>query len=579
MVKPTKFNIPLFFKLLLLSGILIIVIIVISLLFNYSYNKLLEKDKVNELVLEFNDLSQTLHSMAERIRDDLHLTFDNDVQNIKNTLKEMSSLAVSLELDKDSTFQRTFNEYKNSIDMFIDKLLALGLTENDGLEGEFRSNIHKLEKFLKNIKDYPSLYYLLQARRREKDFIIRHRQEYVDQVKQNISLLSRRLNEIQRFNDTVKIFLKNYINSFENYFKAYISYRDSYNINHEIQKKLDTYLNARLAKSHKEAEFAYKIVNPIMFGSIVIGVILTLFYAQTITKPVNELQKATLQVANGNLKVKVSIRTNDEFELLAEFFNKMVSSLEQNNLLILRKNQELEQMNEELKVLNATKDKLFSIIAHDLRNPLSSFKSAIEFLNKNYDSLTEEDKKEFLDDINKSAIAVYDLLENLLQWSFAQLNRIKYNPQPFELKLLVDSTIKHLHLQAQNKEIQIHNLVPEKVYVYGDVFMISTIVRNLISNAIKFTNRGGSIWVNCTKNEKDCTVAIQDTGIGIPSEKLEKLFSKGNNSTTRGTENEIGTGLGLLLCKEFIEKHGGKIWVESEVNRGSTFYFTIPIEN
>ncbi|MCX7909918.1 MAG: HAMP domain-containing histidine kinase [Ignavibacteria bacterium] len=574
-----KLNFPLFFKLLLLSGILIIVIILISLLFNYSYNKLSEKDKLNEIIIHFNELNQTLRSMAERVRDNLNQTYYSDKAKIVERLNSIDSLTHILNFQKNEEFNKEFENYRKNINSFLENLLELGLSENEGLEGEFRKNIHKLEKFFIHAKDYKSLFYLLQARRREKDFLLRHRKEYVEQVQQNIELLSKRINRIYTSVDFVKQYLNNYIKSFENYFHSYFKYRQSYLSIHNNQKRLSLLLDKELEKLTQEAETAYKVVNPIMFISVLMGFILTLIYAQTITKPVNELQKATLQVANGNLKVKVEINTNDEFSILADFFNNMVNNLEQNNYLILKKNEELEKMNNELKTINTTKDRLFSIIAHDLKNPVSNFKTMIEYLNKNYQTFSEEEKKEFLEELQHSAVSVYDLLENLLQWSFTQLKRTTFNPQEFDINYVVETVLNHLHSQAKAKNIALINKVPNNCVVFADVFMITTVLRNLASNAIKFTNNGGKITIDLQKNESHCIISVQDTGIGIPKENINKLFNLDYKISTKGTNNESGTGLGLLLCKDFVEKNGGKIWVESEVNKGTTFYFSLPLVN
>ncbi len=560
-----------------LSGILMVVIVVISLLFKYSYTKLSEKVELNELVIEFNELSMTLHSMAERKRENLNQTFENDVKKIKTSLEKVELHVLNLKLPEEADFFKEFSEYKININLFVDNLLKLGLTENDGLEGEFRKNIHKLESYLKGTNDYLALIYLLQARRREKDFIIRHREEYVDQVRQYIKSLSVRLEKINNSKGSIQNYISNYLNSFEKYYQAYLSLKASIVAFENNQKNLGHFLKKRLTERHLEAENAYKMVFPVMFISIVLGIVFTLFYAQTITKPVNHLQKATLQVASGNLKAKVSIKTSDEFSQLADFFNRMVWNLEQNSHIILKKNKELEEINQELKVLNSTKDRLFSIIAHDLKNPVASFKSLTDYLSKNYHQFSEEERIEFVHELNNSAIAVYDLLENLLQWAFMQMKRTPFNPQSFDLNFLIKTTINHLSLQAKNKKITVNNQVNEEIVVYADVFMVSTVVRNLLSNAIKFTKEGGVVNISCKKNETYCIVSVQDNGIGIPKEIITNLFKVDNNISRRGTSSETGTGLGLILCKEFVENNKGKIWVESEVNLGTTVHFTLPL--
>ncbi|MCX7879628.1 MAG: HAMP domain-containing histidine kinase [Ignavibacteria bacterium] len=574
-----KINFPLFFKLLLLSGILVIVIVIVWILFFYSYNRLSFKDKFTELIINYNEISKNISSMERRMRENLHLTFADDTSKIRRILQFMDDLSRVTELTEDTVFIDEFKEYRDNINSFIKNLKEIGLTEDVGLEGHFRSNIHKLEKLLFKSKDFASLYYLLQARRREKDFMMRHKKEYAEKVKENIKLLANRLNRVYRAQDSANIYLRNYISSFDKYLEVYQNLKASYLSIQENERKLDSLFKNKYFILNQQAEIAHQITSPIVIVAILFGILLTLFYARTITKPVSELQKATLQVAKGNLKVKVALQTNDEFSLLGDFFNNMVQSIEQNNKLILQQNEELKEFNEELKTLNATKDKLFSIIAHDLKNPLASFKSAMEHLSENYYKLSDDEKIEFLQAINTSANSVYELLENLLQWSLSQRNKTPYQPHSFNIKYVADMVIEQLKLQAENKKIKLYNEIDGNIEVFADINMITIVLRNLLSNAIKFTNESGFVRLGCQvdKQNNHCLVSVEDNGIGIPPEVLGKLFRIDTSISSRGTRNEAGTGLGLIICKEYVEKNGGKIWVESRLNAGTTFYFTLPL--
>lgn len=575
-----KINFPLFVKLLVLSGILISVIVVISLLSSFSYDKLSDKERFAKMIIKYNEISKELASMEHRRRDDLYLTFVTDTTKIFNFLEAIDSLAKITTLTKEKEFIIEFTDYKENILAFLFNIKKIGLTENEGIEGVFRKNIHNLEKFLYKVNDFEAISFLLQARRSEKDYMMRHRDEYVEKVNQNISKLRSKLYKQYRNADSALIFVDNYSKSFRDYLESFNNLRFSFLSIKQNEANLDKIFSMKFAVMERQAQTAQNIVNPLMIISIILGVALTFIYARTITKPVVELQKATLQVAKGDLKVKLSMKSDDEFSQLANFFNNMVQSIEQNNRLILQQNRDLTDINEELKTLNATKDKLFSIIAHDLKNPLASFKTAIEYLHKDYYSFTDEEKIELLNEINQSAKSVYELLENLLQWSLSQRNKTPFNPAMFDFKSVVDSTISQLYLQAKNKRINLISNIQEPVQVNGDINLMTIVVRNLVSNAIKFTREGGSIYINGTQNtdSNHYLVSIKDNGIGIPFDKLSKLFRIDSSSSTKGTHNESGTGLGLLICKEYVEKNNGKIWAESELDIGTTFYFTIPLE-
>ena len=268
-------------------------------------------------------------------------------------------------------------------------------------------------------------------------------------------------------------------------------------------------------------------------------------------------------------------RKLDESQILSlkALANQLVKLLELRISVI-----ELNQSVLKLKELNAVKDKLFSIIGHDLRGPIGGFKSLIELLISDYDLSDTKSLIEILQMIQKSANSTYDLLENLLAWARSQRNEIVYAPEEIKLQETVSSTIGLFTELTQNKEISIINHIPENTVVFADKNMLMTVLRNLISNAIKFTPNGKQIQIASDQNDSEQIVTIKDEGTGISPENQLKLFKNTEHLTTYGTNGEKGSGLGLLLCKDFIEKHNGKIWVESELGKGSTFKFTLPIK-
>ncbi len=239
---------------------------------------------------------------------------------------------------------------------------------------------------------------------------------------------------------------------------------------------------------------------------------------------------------------------------------------------------EIRNKNEQLQRLNAEKDKFFSIIAHDLRSPFNAILGLSELLTWDVQENTVEEVKEIAEIIIQSSESAVDLLDELLIWSRSQTGRMKFDPQNFRLHDLIDE-IMHLFADvAGQKSISITKELVDGAPVFADKNMISTVLRNLVSNAIKFTMPDGRITISVQEKKDELLVSVQDTGKGIPPNVIPKLFHIDGNYSTPGTQNEKGTGLGLILCKDFVDRHGGKIWVESDEGKGSTFYFTIPGE-
>lgn len=242
-------------------------------------------------------------------------------------------------------------------------------------------------------------------------------------------------------------------------------------------------------------------------------------------------------------------------------------------------NNKLRNKNRELNETNAAKDKFFAIIAHDLRGPTSALASLLEQLNSRFDEFSKKELKDYLQILFKSAENVSNLLENLLIWSQSQVNKIEYRPDELLLDSVLHQAINGLKQTATDKEIQIRVEGNKDVVVLADPDMVQIIMRNVLSNSIKFTHRGGLVIVRSEVNsEKNVGISIIDNGIGIEKQQLEKIFDITNNFHTAGTENEKSTGLGLILVKYFVEKNSGILTIESEKNKGTTVSFTLPVK-
>lgn len=243
---------------------------------------------------------------------------------------------------------------------------------------------------------------------------------------------------------------------------------------------------------------------------------------------------------------------------------------------LARLNEKLRDSETELKRLNASKDKFFSIIAHDLRSPFSSLLGFSEFLEQDINELTPEEISTFAGKINESARNVFSLLENLLQWSRIQTGRMSFEPVYFNIANRITQGIGILSDNSFNKGIELVCAVDPELMVFADENMITSVIQNLIGNAIKFTKPGGSITLSSKENGDYIEISVRDTGVGMSNDDVEKLFRIDQHHTTLGTNEERGTGLGLILCNELITKNSGKMWVESKLGEGSKFYFTLP---
>jgi signal transduction histidine kinase len=243
----------------------------------------------------------------------------------------------------------------------------------------------------------------------------------------------------------------------------------------------------------------------------------------------------------------------------------------------VRTHLKMHQQSVELLELNATKDKFFSIIAHDLRGPLGAFLNLTKLINYDSRKLTDDKKKDIILALNKSAQNTYDLVQNLLEWSQMVRGNIAFDPHNLGLKDIITDCVNLVSVSAREKSINLIMEVSDEYQVFADSNMLQTIIRNLLSNSIKYTHNEGKVIVSAEPAENNMIfIMVKDTGIGMNIQMVENLFRIDVNTNRPGTNKESSTGLGLLLCKEFAEKQGGEIGVESVENQGSVFHFTIP---
>jgi signal transduction histidine kinase len=274
------------------------------------------------------------------------------------------------------------------------------------------------------------------------------------------------------------------------------------------------------------------------------------------------------QISQGDLNQVVSFSGD-----LSHSMNSMIESLREKDRISAQNAVYVE----ELKELNATKDKFFSIISHDLKNPFSGLIGISDILISDIQNKQYENLEEYAMLVKESSTQGYKLLTNLLEWARLQTNTISVKIAPISLEAVVDQAKTTIQPKALHKKIQIQCQCERNYMVMADDNMLNTVMRNLLSNAIKFTPEGGSITISGKTEEDRIILSVKDTGVGIREQDIPKLFRIDTNFSTKGTNRESGTGLGLILCKEFIEKMNGEIWLKSEVGKGTEFFISLPL--
>lgn len=240
-------------------------------------------------------------------------------------------------------------------------------------------------------------------------------------------------------------------------------------------------------------------------------------------------------------------------------------------------NLHLAEQYRKVKKLNDAKDQIFSVISHDLRGPVGNIKTLTDFVIQNPSGFAHEEIIDFFKLISRQSASTFNILENLLMWARSQQNKVSVKPKVQSINNAVNSSILLLEAMAKKKNIAIRNTIAPNLNAYYDLNLISTVIRNLISNAIKFTQQGGEIILSAEADEKFHIISVTDNGVGISQRRVDKIFDKTAYETTFGTNDEKGSGLGLKLCLDFVERNNGKIWVESKEGKGSSFRLTLPV--
>lgn len=296
----------------------------------------------------------------------------------------------------------------------------------------------------------------------------------------------------------------------------------------------------------------------------------------------NEIQE--LQISRQNYTSNLLLALIFVLIVFKLFVVYRYSIIQKTNRLLKQKIDELLNTNEKLRLstltlehLNMTKNRFFSIIAHDLKNPFNALLGFSEIISTSFHELKEDEVREYIGFVHQSSRNLYKLLENLLKWSATQTGTMRYLPEKFDLVSLINSEIHFMRMSAGKKQITLSKNLPEELLIRSDRLLISSVIRNLTDNAIKFTRPGGEVAIHAEEKDDEVIVKVEDSGIGIPKEMQDKLFTLNGDISRKGTNMEEGGGLGLILCKELIEKADGEIGVYSKNGNGSCFWFSLPL--
>ncbi|HPG57638.1 MAG TPA: DUF3365 domain-containing protein [Candidatus Wallbacteria bacterium] len=348
-----------------------------------------------------------------------------------------------------------------------------------------------------------------------------------------------------------------------------------------FEKPLGSVISAISIRIPLDAAFAEASVIVKTLSGILVLEFLALFlfiymiFKYFVIDQIEKFKKKTDLIASNEsmLGTMVPESAGFEFNSLADSFNLMSSNLK--NLKDTLENR-IQDRTAELERLNKTKDKFFSIIAHDLKNQFNYIIGFSDMIKNASEDLSDYEKKQYISYINDSIRSAFHLLSNLLTWSQTQTNAIVFNPEKINLKGLAVKSISEIQPIADQKNIKIFLNADEKIEAELDVNMILTVLRNLLANAVKYSYPGGEVELSAGEKDGAVEISVKDSGTGMSAKFIENLFILGENISKEGTAKERGTGLGLMLCKEFVDKHNGKISVVSEAEKGSTFTFTLP---
>lgn len=517
------------------------------------------------------------------------------IENSRKALEDVQSAKDN----SNSTIDQRLDRISKDLDILNSKIIhVIGLIQQKGFRdfgtiGKMRQHIHKLETGAKGI----TLIEILQMRRREKDFFLRKDYTYVaelNMLSQNI--LNRLASDSKADIETVHL-LKGYQRNFNLVVKLDREIGDGdsgiiqqiQSIHMGMNEKVDALYKTVDADSELMID-TIKSYLVLFFSITVLFAIFSAFIfsghiANPIKKLISDMDSIVQNNFEGQLDKKKSIKI-DEIDKLTGTYNGLVSKIRTQVSSLSEKNKSLSSLNgklveseNELKEASRIKDKFFSIISHDLRGHTGNVLSLANILKEDKNKLQEQEKEVFIKYISDASQSLQLLLDNLLNWAKTQMNDHEVSKRMFNINSIIEKNVELFKENALRKNITIHNTAKDLPNVYADKNMIDFVIRNLLSNALKFTKSGDTITLDVLEHVDQIEVQVRDTGVGMKPEQMKALLKSTKESfTTRGTDNEEGTGLGFAICKDFIKRNSGTVRIESEVHKGSVFSFTLPTD-
>jgi signal transduction histidine kinase len=513
----------------------------------------------------------------------LHLTLlkNNPLAQRENFMRKADSLGLLI------------NHYEQIFSDLVDNIYKRGF-KDAGLEGKMREYAHQLEEG-KQI----ALSQILILRRWEKDYLIRH-----DTI--SIKRFSKEMNNtLMQFRNNQEIRQK--LISYQECFRQMVLLEEKIGKNTDtgltndlrnqsilIEKHLVEYL---AQVNHIQAEATDNLMRSFWVNIVImlgISILLSVYISRKLTKPVLDISEMLNDMVESNFDKNIPVvrlKGKDEIAQMSAHLALMIQKMQESFTFLNYRNQEISEKNlalvtfneqileseKQLKRINQIKDKFFSIIAHDLRGPFNTLRGFIGILMNYSEGLTKDEIKDLTTQLHDAVKNVSNLTNNLLEWALTQTEGIKIELKNLNLHDTFEDSIHLLYYEAHRKAVKIQNNIGKNVQVKADQNILYFVVRNLLSNALKFSNENGEIKLESAEVNGLIYTQVIDNGIGMPKELEEKLFMLGEKVSREGTGKEKGTGIGLLMCKDFLNRSGGDITVSSEVGRGSIFTFMLPV--
>ena len=562
---------------------------------NFQFKNASELNTLEQNISQLREIELLLYSpslLPNIVFTDPELFIERDIkplnQSIDSSFKSLSNRNYEqVQINQIDSIKTLYDRYYNQLEKLIYLISKRGF-KDFGQEGVTRKYAHLIEDSLSKVGTSQ----ILMLRRHEKDFLLRGEKSYL--IKFN-DLIERVLSTTRLNENEIRI-LKKYQTEFQ--YLADLDLKigtafmpgmrnDLYKLSSNFLKVYKSYLN--LAQRRVDAEIfnLYIVFISALLVAVLLSIVGSIQISKTLSKPVKDLtgaiQKIQIDEIQNNKRISLESSIREVYHL-ENSFNNLLDLLSKQLTLNQTKSNELKEQNhklnaseKQLRLSNAVKDKFFSIIAHDMRGPISGLSVYLESLQDEIDEMEKAELKEFTTIMLQSVKHVNELMENLLEWSKAQMGLNRPDPVRISLANRIAHTYGLMIQRFQEKQILFHSDVNAAHKVFADKNMTDFIIRNIISNALKFTNSGGEIKIKSRIDADQVIVSISDNGIGISELDQKKLFKETEHFSRYGTGNEKGTGLGLLLSKEFIEKNKGEIWITSEVNKGTTVFFSLPL--